>query len=235
MLRTLSFSATLVLVALWATAVLGQGTGNRTSVTGLGNSAGTGTSSGLQQTGQITSDAAISRDANAFVGGTQGNILSRGGGTTGSTSSLGSALGGLSRMGMGSYGMMGGMGRGGFGNMGMNRMNQGMGNTANQQTVRSTLRLGFQIRRPTSNAITSRFVARLPRIPGLEAASGVGVKMDGQTAVLQGAVASQRQADLIERLALLEPGISDVRNELRVAAADALPESPTGASAAESR
>ena len=42
------------------------------------------------------------------------------------------------------------------------------------------------------------------------------VEMEGETVVLRGTVPSERDRDLAARLALLEPGISAVRNELRV-------------------
>lgn len=43
------------------------------------------------------------------------------------------------------------------------------------------------------------------------------VRLEGRTAILEGEVASERHRALAERLLLLEPGISSVRNELTVA------------------
>jgi hypothetical protein len=105
-------------------------------------------------------------------------------------------------------------GIGSFGNV-VNQGNVG-GPSAGRPPVRTSLQLGFQASLPAATEVSARFARRLPRIPGLESASGVAVSMDGRTAVLQGVVASQNQRDLIGRLALFEPGISDVRNELTV-------------------
>ncbi|MFV1969107.1 MAG: BON domain-containing protein [Pirellulaceae bacterium] len=211
MSKKLTLAGCMLLVAFLASPALSQGTANRTSVTGLSGS-GTSPTQGLQQSGELTSGAAISRDPSSFVGGSQGNILSQSGST---------GLGGLSDLtrGLTSYGLGGGFGLGGLGRGGLNNgsLNQGTGTTVNQQTVRCVLRIGFTPVTRSSSIVSAQFIARLPRIPGLEAASGIDVKMDGQTVVLQGVVANQRQADLIGRLALLEPGIRDVQNELKVA------------------
>ena len=58
---------------------------------------------------------------------------------------------------------------------------------------------------------------RLARIPRLRENGPLTVEMDGRIAVLQGEVASEDARDLVARVVLLEPGISDVQNELRVA------------------
>lgn len=219
-----------------------QSSGSRTSVNGLG-SAGTGMGSrsgsgsgartqGMQQTGQLGSDAAISRDTSAFVGESSGSFLSRSGSSSSGSRSLTSGMSGMSSLGgmsgmsgMGTTGMsgMGGSGRGGMnGSRGMTG-NQQYGNQSNSTgrngsnvQLRNQLRIGFQPIHPVSTEVSTRLSHRVLRIPGLEKLSGVDVKMDGRTAVLQGTVASQGQRDLLARLALLEPGISDVRNELVV-------------------
>ena len=108
------------------------------------------------------------------------------------------------------------------GNRGMNGTQQygnqmnSTGRNGSAVQLRNQLRIGFQPIRPVSTEVSTRLSRRVPRIPGLEKIAGVDVKMDGRTAVLQGTVESQSQRDLLARLALLEPGISDVRNELVV-------------------
>ena len=52
----------------------------------------------------------------------------------------------------------------------------------------------------------------------------IEVSMEGATAILRGEVASERDRRLARLLLLLEPGISDVRNELTVTPAEATPE-----------
>ncbi len=63
--------------------------------------------------------------------------------------------------------------------------------------------------------VMSRMDRTLRRALG-ERASEVRVRLEGSTAVLQGAVASDHQKQLAELLVKLEPGIADVRNELTV-------------------
>lgn len=65
--------------------------------------------------------------------------------------------------------------------------------------------------------VGQRVQSKLVRIPQVRGAGSVNVAMEGQVAVLQGEVKSQRDRDLIGRMLLLEPGVSDVRNELVVA------------------
>ena len=55
------------------------------------------------------------------------------------------------------------------------------------------------------------------KIPQVRGSGSVNVAMEGQIAVLRGEVKSQHDRDLIGRMLLLEPGVSDVRNELVVA------------------
>lgn len=209
---------------------MNRSTTGRTSVSGLGGAgtsgARTNRTQGMQQGGQLSSAAAISRDASAFVGDSAGSFLSRSGsqGTMRGGMTGVSGLGGLGTM--GAMGMMGGMtgrsgmmGRSGFGTNQFGQTNlggrAGRAGTGTSQ-VRTPLRLGFEVSRSGATEISARLERRIPRIPGLESVAGVAVTMDGQTAVLQGAVASQTQRDLIGRLALLEPGVSEVRNELVV-------------------
>ena len=145
-----------------------------------------------------------------------------------------SGLSGMSGMSnLGSFGLGLGMG----GNRGMNSMfgggmnsNRGMmGNTRGTQgtsgttQIRTQIGLGFTVPKPSATEVSARLTNRLPRIPGLESVSGLDVKMDGQTVVLRGVVATERERDLVARLVLLEPGISDVRNELTVSPSSAEP------------
>lgn len=165
-----------------------------------------------QQTVNGTENFLIQRDAGGFVGGA-GATNFIGGSAGGAVNALG-ALGGGGRGGLGGFG-------GGFGGFG--RGNQGFGqnqlnNNANQQKpIRVSLRLGFTYAGPPPAAVSRQFARRLRRLPNLPSAKSIKVEMDGRTAVLQGAVESERERDLIARLVLLEPGVSDVRNEMTLA------------------
>jgi hypothetical protein len=235
---------TIVLTAalgLHVTNLHAQAQVNRTAITGTGagsNAANAARTQGFQQTGQISSDAAIQRNQSSFVGGSGSNFMSRTGtGATGLTGSTGltgfSGLGGLGG-GLSGFGGLGGLNNfgGGFGrfNSGMggfgNQFGQGNSTTSNTRQVRTSLRAAFPIPAGAHTAVMARFQQRLPKIPGLETVDSVAVSMDGKTAVLQGVVTDENQRDLIERLALLEPGISDVRNELSVGSPSSSPELP---------
>jgi hypothetical protein len=106
-------------------------------------------------------------------------------------------------------------------------MNSSMMNAMSRQRqqLRVPLRLGpsglsFS---PTVPAVATgpnlRVQNHLARIPQLKNPGSVKVEMEGQVAILRGAVSSQHERDLVARLVLLEPGIADVRNELQVASA----------------
>lgn len=58
---------------------------------------------------------------------------------------------------------------------------------------------------------------------GIQASRPIQVAVEGDTAILRGEVASQRDRTLLEHLARFEPGIRNVRNELTVPAVKAAP------------
>jgi hypothetical protein len=126
---------------------------------------------------------------------------------------LGNLTGSLTGLGRGGFGGgLGGFG-GGFGN----QFNTGQNNnTAGAQQLRVPVRIDFETGRISATDVSLKFARRLTKIPALDLKAPVAVKMDGRTAVLQGVVSSDRQRDLIARLALVEPGISSVRNELTI-------------------
>ncbi|MBP88259.1 MAG: hypothetical protein CMJ64_16335 [Planctomycetaceae bacterium] len=168
------------------------------------------------QTGQ-SENFNIQRDTNAFIGGAATSIFgAQGGGAAG--------LGGV-----GNTGLLGGLGGlGGFG-----RGNTGFGAQANAQStaeprIRFRITLGFSHPRPTGAKVSAQFARRLSRIPQLPSARSVAVTMEERTAVLAGAVETERERRLIEKLAMMEPGVSAVRNELTVKADAALLPVPEG-------
>ena len=118
-------------------------------------------------------------------------------------------------------------GRGGINNL-FNAMNNfGMYNSRfnRRQQLRVPIRLGFAHTAllPPSPEVALRVQNRLARIPQLRDSGPLAVEMDGRVAVLRGEVVSQHERELVARLVLLEPGISDVRNELQVASAATVP------------
>ena len=84
---------------------------------------------------------------------------------------------------------------------------------------RLTVRVGFEPAGVPPQEITAGLRQHYSRVPGLNSASA---SLVGRTVVLRGSAATDHARDLAERLALLEPGIDVVRNELTTS--QALPE-----------
>jgi len=115
--------------------------------------------------------------------------------------------------------------------------NQNRNRNQNQQArnrqVRTSLSLGFKPPGNVSSQATQRISGILKRSQHFEAVTPLAVEMRGRTAVLTGTVTSEADRDLVERVVLLEPGISQVQNDLMVAGedtgldADVFPEPPT--------
>lgn len=122
-------------------------------------------------------------------------------------------------------GGLGGM-QGLFGNQGlfgqMNRMqqfqgNQNMGRNNQQLRVRMTMGGATPNLRPTPpTRVTSGFQVRLNRLPALQVVSPIEAIADGPVLVLRGEVASEGDRQMVEDLAMLEPEVTQVRNEIVV-------------------
>jgi hypothetical protein len=182
---------------------------------------------------------AIQRDASQSVAAVADNFLSRtNASTTRSTQfgtvqgfgSLGGAGGGLTSSLVGGTALGGAIGRGIGTQVGGTQFGGqfGQGNqagaTGSQGPIRHRIRVGFAYTPTVATQVSRQFSQRLTRLPGLSESNSVTVAMDGSTAVLSGTVASVREAELVARLAMLEPGIGAVRSELQVAGmSDGLP------------
>lgn len=162
------------------------------------------------QTGQ-SENFSIQRDNSAFIGGAATNFLG------GQAAVTGSALGRSGIGGLGALGAAGGFGRGntGFGN-------QFGAQTAPEPVIRFRMTLGFSHPQPAPSTVSTNFAQRLSRISQLPSAKSVAVTMEDRTAVLAGQVDSEHEKRLIEKLAMMEPGVSEVRNELTVTASPEL-------------
>lgn len=91
------------------------------------------------------------------------------------------------------------------------------GNTRGQTQLRIPIKLGFTQAPVATPKVTARLERRLANLPALSAIGPIRVSMDGQTAVLEGVVASEADRLLAEDLLYLEPEISAVQNDLVVA------------------
>jgi len=219
-LRRNAIGFSLVLVALLTlVSEEGQAQFGTASTSTFGNSSsssqGGQASNALEQTGQLTSGAAIDRGT-GFVGGDSSDTFSLRNAPTGGTSTGASGRGtsGMSAMGRGGTG-----GRGG--QTGLNNNNtRNTGRTA----LRIPFRLGFEMPSVPAPVLKATVQRRITKLPGLKAANKVVVVIEKDTAVLQGTVTNSDQGDLIAGLMLLEPGVYKVRNELVVKAPAAKPQ-----------
>lgn len=207
------------------------------SVGGGGISAGSRTFGGTQGAldqigegaGQVTGSERFirgNRQAGQFVGadsGEQGGAFV--GATTGSGLTGQSGLGGLGGLGgQQGFGLQG-YGQQGFGQGYGQQVNRGgSSNTGrNARTVRSTLRLGFAPTAANPTVVSSRITGILSRSPRIESITPIQVSVVAGTAILRGTVATEHARDLAQQVVLLEPGISQVQNELAVQGQTPLP------------
>ena len=121
---------------------------------------------------------------------------------------------------MGGYGM----GGGGMGGFGARRLGQTMfgggingAGTAATPSVRTTLTLGFQPPAVSSQQASSAIAEHLEALPALHWVSPPRVDMQGRTAILRGAVATEHDRDLAALVVRLEPTVYQVENQIVVA------------------
>jgi hypothetical protein len=78
------------------------------------------------------------------------------------------------------------------------------------------LAVGFDVTLPTAERLAASLARQLQASPGFQATGRIEVSVADGIATLRGEVASARDRTLAEQLALFEPGIDSVRNELKV-------------------
>jgi osmotically-inducible protein OsmY len=100
----------------------------------------------------------------------------------------------------------------------LNRMNQQGGGNRGATQLRIPMRLPPAERGPSgiSAASTVQLTRRLTKLPALATVGPIEVLTEGQTVILRGQVATDSDRALAEEIALLEPGVAAVRNELAV-------------------
>jgi hypothetical protein len=92
--------------------------------------------------------------------------------------------------------------------------NQNQG-SASRNALRPRLTLGFQREIPVTRIIT-QMTTRFAKLPSLGVLEPVTVSLVGRTAVLRGRVATDHDRLMAAQIALLEPGVSAVQNDLQV-------------------
>ncbi|TWU66325.1 MULTISPECIES: BON domain-containing protein [Crateriforma] len=117
----------------------------------------------------------------------------------------------------GATGGFGGLGGGGLGSLFGNAFGFG-GNAGgnNQPSIRTRVRSAVQVPPRPATQVRSSAVKTFSRL-NRRGYGGVNVQVTGQTATLQGTVASEKDRRMSELLMRLEPGIYDVQNNLQVA------------------
>jgi osmotically-inducible protein OsmY len=85
-----------------------------------------------------------------------------------------------------------------------------------QTKARVQLTPGFSYAFPTEARVGTDLQQRLEKSKRIERRGPITVTVEGRTAVLSGLVATEHDRELAERVALLEAGVSAVRNELAV-------------------
>lgn len=185
----------------------GGATGGNGMAAGLGGVAGM-TTRGDNSAGQVSGNERFvrgSRRPGQFVGADNAD-----------TSNLMSQLSSLGQQGQG-------LQRNNNNNANPNRTQGNAGLGARRVQPRVQLSLGFDYRTagPTEQAtvLQNRFTTAAR--PGLR--GRVIVNLEGRTAVLRGNVATEHDRVLAEQVALLEAGVSSVRNELQVVQTETVP------------
>ena len=85
------------------------------------------------------------------------------------------------------------------------------------QPMRMEVKVAFSPVRPTSDAVAARVQTRLSKILADHNMTQPLVTVQGDTAVISGAAASDNERQVIARLVSLESGVRSVRNEMTVA------------------
>lgn len=193
----------------------GLGGGLNSGIGGLGggrNTMGGGLTGGL---GGMSGGLGMGTGGLGGIGGTS----RLGGGGLGT----GGLTGGLTGAGLGSNGMgiasmnAGGMGAGGFGG----QTGFGAAGNANRSiNFQTQMRVRFRHPERTSTISSSDLQQRLNHSSRIPASSNVQVQSQGQTVTLTGYVPNDEARVLAVQLALLEPGVTDVVDQMTVGSED---------------
>lgn len=96
--------------------------------------------------------------------------------------------------------------------------NQAGANAPRQRAqIPVALRLGFEAPVVPAAPVQTRLTTRVQRVLNVAPSRPVTINVEGRVAILRGTVATEHEKLLAEKLAMLEPGISEVKNDLVVA------------------
>jgi osmotically-inducible protein OsmY len=150
------------------------------------------------------------------------NGAGRAGSSYSSSSQYGNRSGGQNGQFGGGQGRQGGGSRrGGTGQYGQGQSGQGGGATANkdqQPWYEPRIEVGFSVSTPAPTVVQTNIAAPL-HAPALTSRFGsVNVSVQGSTVTLRGTVPSEEDRQLAAQMAMLEPTVYSVQNDLKVAA-----------------
>jgi hypothetical protein len=91
---------------------------------------------------------------------------------------------------------------------------------AAQPAVRVRLVPAFDLAPPSPAQAAAAVQARLTNTVTTRSIGSAQVELNGRTAILRGSVGTARERELVERLASMEPGVSQVQNLLTVSASE---------------
>jgi len=95
-------------------------------------------------------------------------------------------------------------------------LNEQMRASRGKQMYNPRLRVNFAFATPTNREVSARIVTQLQATETLNPLGPIEVLMEDGTATLRGVVASERDREMAALLARFEPGISSVKNELKI-------------------
>ncbi len=100
------------------------------------------------------------------------------------------------------------------GNMG------GQNNSTLTKPIHVDYSVGFDYSTPAATRVATNVSTELSHTPYIATVSGpISVQMQGRTAILTGSVGTDHARDLAAQVALLEPGIDQIQNDLQVRSA----------------
>jgi osmotically-inducible protein OsmY len=149
------------------------------------------------------------------------NGAGRAGSSYSSSSQYGNRSGGQNGQFAGQGRQGGGSRRGGTGQYGQGQSGQGGGSTAakdQQPWYEPRIEVGFSVPTPAPTVVQTNIAAPL-HTPALNSRFGtVNVSVQGSTVTLKGTVTSEEDRQLAAQMAMLEPTVYSVQNDLKVAA-----------------
>ncbi len=208
---------------------MGGSSGGGFGSTGLGSSmGGTNQGGGLSMMYAATLSGGFGvlgfGGANGFgsstsmYGGRAYGSTTSAGGSTGMSSGMSGGGGARSTSGSTSY--SGGGGGGATAGGGRNRSRTGTNNTAGTNAEEAwfepRIEIGFEVPEQKNSAVAKTVAASMAADKPGTRFGGVKVSMAGSVAILRGTVSSLNDRQLAEQIAMLDPSVTSVRNELTV-------------------